>query len=349
MEKVIKEIIYRIVKFLANLTLRAYFRGIDIEGKKQIPSEGPFIYAVNHQNAFLDAIIVGALSPVPTFFMTRSDVFKPPFDWFLDALKMMPIYRIRDGYNKLAKNDAVFSTCKHLLKQKQAILIFPEGNHGLEYYLRPLTKGISRIAMQSQALLNDKIQIIPVGLNYHDHFRSGHKLLIKYGEAIVVNDLMEVYSEHNHKGLLKLTRTISDGMQKTLVIPKESDNYHNEKKVFQRKNEGLGFHALSQLASSATDVIAEKSYPIAGYIGEVFGVLNFPPLLLTNYILKNKVSQKIFFGSIKIAVLILIFPLWFIFCFIVVSIIWSWKIAIAFFILQLVTLIIRRELVRLSH
>ena len=32
------------------------------------------------------------------------------FQWFLDALKMIPIYRIRDGYNQLAKNEETFRT-----------------------------------------------------------------------------------------------------------------------------------------------------------------------------------------------------------------------------------------------
>lgn len=349
MEKVIKEFIYKTVKFLANVVLRVYFRCIAIDGKENIPREGPFIYAVNHQNAFLDAIIVGALSPVPTYFMTRSDVFKPPFDWFLDALKMMPIYRIRDGYDTLTRNESVFLTCKELLERKKAILIFPEGNHGLEYYLRPLTKGISRIAMQSQEAMNIPIRIIPVGLNYHDHFNSGHKLLIKYGAPISVQDRMPLYNEHKHKGLLHQTKAIASGMKTTLVIPADSEEYPSEKKIFQRKYESFSFRELQAKLSNKEVISEEKSFPFVGVIGELFGVFNFLPLWMTKYILKTKVSQKIFYGSIKVAALILIFPIWFLLCFAIIGFFWGITEAVIFFVIQLTTLLIRRELVRLSH
>ncbi len=349
MEKTIKGIIYRLVKTLANISLRFFYRGIDIEGKENIPNDGPIIYAVNHQNAFLDAVIVGALSPIPTYFMTRSDVFKPPFDWFLDALKMMPIYRIRDGYKSLSKNDAIFETCSKILFDKQALLIFPEGNHGLEYYLRPLTKGISRISLQSQVATELSIKIIPVGLNYFDHFNSGHKLIIKYGEPILVKDSLPLYEEHKHRGLRQFTEIVSAGMQKTLVISQDSETYPEQKKIFQRKHEGLSFEELRHNLDNHKYHGTEKRYPLLATIGKLFSIPNLPPILLTQFIIKKKVSQKIFIGSIKIAALILLFPIWFLLCFIMCWFFGGLKFAGLVLLVQLVTLVIRRELVRLNH
>lgn len=349
MEKRIKGMIYLTVKFLANCCIRLFYRGVDRQGTENIPTQGPLIYAVNHQNAFLDAIIVGALSPIPTYFMTRSDVFKPPFDWVLDALKMMPIYRIRDGYKSLSKNDAVFNTCKGLLEQEQAILIFPEGNHGLEYFLRPLTKGISRIALQSQNEMSNQIKIVPVGLNYFDHFNSGHKLIIKYGTPINVHDFLPLYKEHSHKGLLHLTRNIFAGMKETLVIPEDSDSYLSEKGVFQRKNEAKSFEELSSLRTNTDATSPEKKYPLLGIIGEMMSIFNLIPLILTKYIINTKVSQKIFTGSIKIASSMLLFPIWFLICFLLVTLFLNWKWGIIVFAIQFITLLIRRELVRYNH
>ena len=349
MEKKVKSIIYWLMKSLARITLRFYYRGIDFKGKDQIPSEGPLIYAVNHQNAFMDAIIVGGFSPLPTYFMTRSDVFVPPFDWFLDALKMMPIYRIRDGYKSLSKNDAIFDTCKKLLLDKKAILIFPEGNHGLEYYLRPLTKGISRIALQSQSDIDVPIKIIPTGLNYFNHFHSGHKLIVKFGEPIDVTDFLDTYKEHSHKGLKKITDAISTEMKKTLVIANDSDGYPRQKKIFQRKNESENFSTLCRDLDRKDKTNEEKKYPFLSAIGEIFSLPNLPPIALTWWVLKNKVSQKIFYSSIKIAIVMLVFPVWFMLIFGFVWFFEGLKWAAIIFLIQLVTLVIRREIVRFAH
>lgn len=350
MEKRIKELIYRIVKIIANLGLSLYFRGIDKIGQAHIPKDDtPVIYAINHQNALIDAIIVGALSPLPTYFLTRSDVFKPPFDWFLDALKMMPIYRIRDGYGSLSKNDQVFETCKNILDGHNAILIFPEGNHGLNYYLRPLTKGISRMALQSQVEIDSDIKIVPVGLNYFDHHHSGHKLIVKYGQPLSVSDYLDDYSEHKQKGLRKITADLAPLMKETLIIPENSDDYDKQINIFQRKNEHLSFEALKNGVNDPSLLSREKTYPFLAQIGRIFGILNFPPLVLGKFIIDKKVSQTIFYASVKMALVILIFPIWFIICFLIVwltaGILW----AIGFFTLQIVTLIIRRELVRLGR
>ena len=350
MEKRIKAVIYFVMKNIASIALRFYYRGIERNGLENIPENGvPFIYAVNHQNALMDAVIVGGLSPIPTYFMTRSDVFKPPFDWFLDALKMMPIYRIRDGYGSLHRNDAIFETCRDILAESKAILIFPEGNHGLEYYLRTLTKGISRIALQSQITMEQGIRIVPVGLNYFDHFNSGNKLIINYGTPIEVKDYLDLYAEHHQKGLRKITKDISIAMRKTLVIPSDNPAYPTQKRIFSRRNEELNFRQLKEGLDEPELTQVEKNKAVFLTLGRIFGLLNFPPLQLNAWIINNKVKQKIFNSSIKIASAIIIFPIWFLLCFIVL-LIWKGLLwAISFFALQIITLLIRRELVRLGR
>ena len=281
--------------------------------------------------------------------MTRSDVFKPPFDWILDTLKMMPIYRIRDGYSTLQKNEDVFDTCRKLLESKQGLLIFPEGNHGLDYYLRPLTKGMARIALQAQEKISSSITVIPVGLNYFDHFNSGNKLVIKYGIPISVNDYMSRYKEHPQKGLRGITKDVSQGMKTTLIIPDNDEDYHIQKRIFSRRNEALSFDQLHSLKHKSSYTQVEKNYTILGYLGELISILNWPPLFLARWVLKNKVSQKIFTSSIKVAIGIFIFPLWYLFSFLIVGLVFNWTWGFLIVIIQLSTIVIRQELVRLSR
>ncbi len=349
MEKILKSIVYHFHKTIAHIGVRMYFRGIERNGVETIPKKGPLIYAVNHQNAFIDAIIVGSITSLPTYYMTRSDVFKPPFDWFLDAFKMMPIYRIRDGYSSLQKNDDIFDTCTKHLSNKQGLLIFPEGNHGLHHYLRPLTKGMARIALQSQSKIEEPIMIIPTGLNYFDHFNSGRKLVINYGRPISVTDYMDRYNDHPQKGLRAITKDVSVAMQEMLIIPTKEDNYEEQKHIFSRSNEHLTSSELRLKINDTAFTKPHKTYPILGQVGRLFGILNFPVLLLGRWIINTKVSQKIFSSSIKIAMIILVFPTWFLLCFLVVGFTVSWPWAFLFFLIQIATLIIRQELVRLSR
>lgn len=344
MEKKLKGLIYFIVKQTAKICLRIFYRGIEINGRDNLPTDqSPVIYAVNHQNAFMDAIIVGGLSPIPTYFMTRSDVFKPPFDWILDALKMMPIYRIRDGYSSLSKNEQVFKKCNGLLEEGNAIMIFPEGNHGLEYYLRPLTKGIARMAMSTQMAIENSVHIIPLGLNYFDHFNSGHKLILNYGKPILASGFLESYKAQKHQALLSLTKAISEGMKTTLIIAEHSTQYDEQKLLYNNLNEKYRFVELKEKIRENNFNKEVKTSSSSHWVTNMLAIPNLPPFLLSNWIIKNKVSQKIFTSSIKIAIGILVFPVWLLSCFTILSFI-SLNLAIIVLSIQLLSLLIRKEL-----
>ncbi len=335
---------------MANRCLRFYFRGLEINGQENIPTDGsPFIYAVNHQNAFIDAVIVGALSPIPTYFMTRSDVFKPPFAWWLDALKMMPIYRIRDGYSALSRNEEMFQRCQKIFEGQEAILIFPEGNHGLEYYLRPLTKGIARMAFSAQEKLESELKIIPVGLNYFDHFNCGHKLITNYGKPIEVKNYLSDYATHKHTALKQLTQEISKGMEPTLIIGTETEDYPNKKRVFQNRYEKLSSTELKKLldTDATFDEVKENRFLLT--ISRIFDLPNFLPIWLCDWILKTKVSDKIFYSSIKFAVGMLLFPIWLLISFLLVTIIFCTKAAALLLMIQIVSMYLRRELRRVGR
>ena len=224
-----KRIVYWIVQKLVYLGLHAYFNKIEINGAENVPDPKttPFIYAPNHQSAFMDALVVGGLSPVPVNYLTRSDIFVPPWTWILDALNMIAIYRMRDGYGKLGKNDAVFETCIDLFKNRKPVLIFPEGNQGRHYYLRPLTKGTARLAMQAQENLDVDLKVLPVGINYFRHDYPRHKLILNFGKPINVSAYMAQYQNAKPRALNDFRTELSDSLKSLMVIPEETENYED--------------------------------------------------------------------------------------------------------------------------
>jgi len=203
-------LLYSFVKNTGRIGLPLYFGRLDINGKEHIPKDLPFIIAPNHQSAFLDAVMMGVNCDKPMHFLTRSDVFVSPFIGALRALNMMPVYRIRDGYDKLSKNEEVFAKCNDLLSRGLPVLIFPEGNMGNGHYLRPLTKGTSRMAIQAQENIDEDVMVLPVGINYFHHDRPRYKCIVNYGKPIRVRDYLDLYNQHKAKGLIKLRNDLSD-------------------------------------------------------------------------------------------------------------------------------------------
>lgn len=332
-------------KRVAKLNVLLYFSKIEINGEENVPdNDAPFIYAVNHQAAFLDAVILGTLSPFPVHYLTRSDVFKPATKWILSSFNMIPIYRIRDGFASLSKNEAIFETIKDLLLQNKRILIFPEGNHHHTHFLRPISKGVARIAFNSQLVNEKDITVVPVGLNYYSHTRSGHKLILNYGKPIRVKDFMPEDGAPGPRDLNQFRVKIAESLKENLVLP-EDDNYENRKFVFSKKNEKMPFSSIRKLANSDTQFTEQKKSGIANMLSWLLLLPNLPAFLLFFWVAKNKISQTAFISSIKLAFGMFIFPTWLLLSFLIVALIWSWSTALMVVSIQLFTFLIRRYIV----
>jgi 1-acyl-sn-glycerol-3-phosphate acyltransferase len=301
--------------------IQLFFGRVEVVGKKSIPIGKPIIFSCNHQNAFMDALVIGAIAPIRITSMTRSDVFDTPLRWFMDALQMLPIYRMRDGIDQLAKNEVIFKKIQSLLKLDKAILVFSEGNHGNDYFLRPLTKGSSRMALEALDEMPDKdIQIVPVGINYFHHQRPGNKLCVVFGEAIAAQDHYPAYQAHKVVGANQLKSAISEGMKKCLLIPEETEDYLVKRDFINASNERLGFKALRTAISHDDEKLAsKKTRPFLLYIGKILGLFNFLPLLVLQVILKP-IRDIVFYGSLKYAAGLIAFPIWYIALFIGFSI-----------------------------
>ena len=303
-------LLYNFVKYSGRIALPMFFGRLEINGRHHIPKDQPYLVAPNHQNAFLDAILMGVYLPRPVHFLTRSDVFVPPFIGALEALNMMPIYRIRDGYEKLSRNEEVFAKCEALLQTNFPVLIFPEGNMDKRHYLRPLSKGTARLAFQSQRNIDKDLLILPVGINYFDHYRPRHKCIVNFGKPIRVRDLWEQYETHSAKGLIALRNNLSDSMKELLLIP-EKENYNHKKLALHRKNESIEFSKLRE--KIARDAFRNVTYyPSLKIVVDILTIFNPIAILGVKWLLKTKIRQRQFIASIKYTVGQLVSVFWWI-------------------------------------
>ena len=51
---------YYFMKYYMQVFIRLFFGRVELVGMKKIPVGKPIIYSCNHQNAFMDALIIGA-------------------------------------------------------------------------------------------------------------------------------------------------------------------------------------------------------------------------------------------------------------------------------------------------
>jgi 1-acyl-sn-glycerol-3-phosphate acyltransferase len=207
---------------------RTYFKKLKYEGKEKIPKNAGIIYAVNHQNAFLDPIIIAGQSNSPINFLARADIFKNKLaDKILRGCYMLPIFRQRDGVNTIEKNEETFIACYEMLSKRDDLMIFPEGNHNYKKMLRPLKKGLARIAFGTLSKFGKEspLYIVPVGIDYENHFNMNSEVLLNVGNPIKVSDYYSSYEENSAEAINKLTLKIGEDLGSLIINIEDIDNY----------------------------------------------------------------------------------------------------------------------------
>lgn len=213
--------LYAILKIIFKLSLRVFFRKIEVRNPHLIPAKGPLLIAANHPNTFMDPIAIGAITRQEIYFIAKSTLFRSPLrKWLLEKMNLVPIFRREDGESPAQRNDATFRKCFELLQQEGTLLIFPEGNSFNERRLRPLKTGTARIALGAEALAGGKAgtRIVPVGLNYSDPTRFRSDLFINVGQPIEVADFFGQHPDDAYKAVQSLTDTLRQRLEELLVI-----------------------------------------------------------------------------------------------------------------------------------
>ena len=341
---ILKRFFYIFFWIICKIGLYCFFNRVEVNGRKHLPKNSALIFTPNHQNAFLDAIIIAVLSNKPVAFFTRADVFKQPFLWCLSALNMLPIYRAKDGFTKVIENDGTLQRSIQMLQKGKSLMVFPEANHGYDYYLRPLSKGVARLAFAAQLEHPCPIYIVPVGLNFFKHHHPRHKLIVNYGKPIDMRDHISLYQEHRGKALSEMRDKMTLEIKKLIIIPDQDDLYDRRKQVLQRTSESISFSKVKKKAESL-DFEKDKSYPILKHFTSFLSIFNFPIYWVSRLIL-NKINDPVFGGSVKFAIGIFIIPIWYILCFLFFTLFLSISNALLFTTLLLTLLFAKEEITR---
>jgi 1-acyl-sn-glycerol-3-phosphate acyltransferase len=309
----LKKLWLRSVRGYIKLGLFFYFNKIKVFNSESIPDNKPILFLANHQNALIDALLIATTNKRFTFFLTRAGVFNNAFiSTCLKSLNMIPVYRIRDGWNNLSNNAAVFESCSQLLNQEESIAIFPEGNHDLRRTVRPLSKGFTRIVFDTFKMYpNLNMQLISVGLNYENAEFFGGSVSINYGIPI---DAKQFNSDNRNEAVIKLKETIFNELT-TLTTHIPAENYSEIlKKLEDLKVDFLDPKSVN--ACIASNLEKCNSSKIKGSSnGRSFFKLLLIASLIVPYVIwklaiQPKVKEKEFTSTFRFALAITVVPVY---------------------------------------
>ena len=219
--------LYSTLFHYVRFSVKHSYRSILQVGEENIPKDGAIIFAPNHTNTLMDALVVLTYNCQPKVFVARADIFRNrKLAQIFTFLKIMPIMRQRDGISAVKKNQETIDKAVDVLKDRIPFCIFPEGTHQAKYSSLPLSKGIFRIAYQAHDLMPDvPLYIVPVGIKYGDFFRFRSTIRMEFGKPINVGEFI---AENAHMTTQEQTNSLKDLLTERLHstifhIPNDED------------------------------------------------------------------------------------------------------------------------------
>ena len=219
---------YSFLRHYVDFMVRRSYRDLRYVGRERLPKDGAIIYAPNHTNALMDALVILAMDRKAKVFVARADIFKnPTLAKIFRFLKIMPIMRMRDGIDEVRKNDETIAKAVDVLRDQVPFCIFPEGTHQAKFSSLPLSKGIFRIAFQAQEQMPDMpLWIVPVGLRYGSFFRFRSTVRVQVGDPINVREFLEENAEETQQVQINLAKDmLTERMKQSIFYIPDDENY----------------------------------------------------------------------------------------------------------------------------
>ncbi|MBS3098291.1 1-acyl-sn-glycerol-3-phosphate acyltransferase [Candidatus Woesearchaeota archaeon] len=181
----------------------------EVKGIENIPLDGRFVVAPNHQSFFDDwimpSIIVPYLDKELHMYSNRKYFKNPLFRLYLNHHKAIPVevYKSRDHkkINKKALQKALY-----YLKNKEPICIYPEGHRTLDGQLQEGKLGAARLALAA------KVPVLPIGIVGTFDLLPKEKVVPKFKRCVTVKIgeplyFKKYYGKEGNKKVLRLVTT----------------------------------------------------------------------------------------------------------------------------------------------
>ena len=219
------------------------YNKVIVNGLEKIPKNKPIIFSPNHQNALSDPLAILLNTRFQPVWLARADIFKnKTAAAILKFLKIMPVYRMRDGKENLLKNDETFSDSVKVLENNFALGLFPEAAHSGKRQMLLHKKAVPRIVFMAieKAHHDIDIQIIPTGIYYSHYWKFNRNLVVNFGNPIPANEFTEEFKQNESASILTMRQRILYEMEPVVLEIKSTKHYDD----FETIRETYGKHFL---------------------------------------------------------------------------------------------------------
>ncbi len=290
-------------------TAIVYYAKVTILNLKKVPLKQPLLLVINHSNAFWDPTLVGSFTYQRIWYLARGDVFKnKKIAFVLNMLGMAPIYRMREGMENLDKNKESFNKCFSLFSHNETVAMFAEGDCVRESKLRPLKKGVARIAHGTLEHLKytPNFKVVCVGINYDDPDNLNSKLIINYSNAITVADYFQKGASLDAKSAHRFIKDIEhqlDGVMFNIHQRERHKIFHFIQRNFwglisrNSKNEQISFDRVKKFSDKIND-LSDDLWNTLTYEVEAYSIklkqYNTREKYVNNFLISRKYLEPYF-------------------------------------------------------
>lgn len=221
--------LYSFLKIFVDWSVKSSYRKYQVEGIENLPKDGYSIWAANHTNALMDPMVMLSTSKQPKVFVARADIFKKKnVVKILSFLKVMPIYRIRDGIEAVKHNNESIEIATNVILDHVPFVIYPEATHRPKHSLLKLSKGIFHIAESviEKAKDGKPVYIQPIGIEYGDYFRFRSTVLIRFGKPFNITEYLNEHSDQPQPvTMLNMREVLTRKLAELIVYIPDDEDY----------------------------------------------------------------------------------------------------------------------------
>ena len=232
---------YTVLLPFVNWHTRKSYRRFEVHGKEHLPKDSAVIFGVNHSNTLMDALVLLSANNIKKVFIARGDIFKKPaVAKILHFLRILPIFRIRNGVAAVRQNDDSLNKAVDVIHDHVDLYLFPEGMHRTKHSLLRMGKGLFHIAVDANKQFGDKspVYIIPTAIEYGDYFRYRSTAMINFGEPINVTEFLKHTTEENEAVNINLLKDqLHDAISKLFTYIPDDEDYDAIWEIVKMKNE----------------------------------------------------------------------------------------------------------------
>lgn len=199
--------VYKALLPLGFLIMHLQYSSIETHGVWNIPKEGGFIMAANHQSSFDPiSLYYGMKGRRVMYIMAKEEFFHTFYvRWLFEFLNAFPVYRDRSDKTSL-------EFAKRVLDEGYVLTIFPQGtrdlSHGKPENFKP---GAALLAREAKA------DVMPVSIHLEKRkFRP--KIIIRYGDLIPYEELRFTEGSRKSKELRAASQKIEKSVQELWEI-----------------------------------------------------------------------------------------------------------------------------------